>query len=200
MGYQLQPGTIPARAHAHLLSLGPGAELATAVLADALDHDSTSLTAALAVPRLAGVFNVRPRPDGGRGLVWSIGAGQPVKPAIDDDEDDDEDAPAAPVVVTVVAEKPVRREPKPFRREPKAPVGATKAPVTATKPARAETPPTLSPASPLVRTRTWDASLRYFEWPTGEIHVEKAGQVITFERDEFRLLMGFGARALGDAS
>jgi hypothetical protein len=90
--YVPQPGTIDARAIAHLRTLPVGAMLAAGVLADALDVDRDDLVPALERAWRAGAVA---REAGSSGVRWGVGhpklrtlAGSPAVSA-DDDIDDD---------------------------------------------------------------------------------------------------------------
>jgi len=84
--YTPQPGTLPARAVEHLRSLAPGAELSTAVLAEALGQPSGGMTSWLSSAVNAGLIASRRKP-GDRSLWWSLGDGVPIFRARGDDDE-----------------------------------------------------------------------------------------------------------------
>lgn len=84
--YIPQPGTIPHRAIEHLRTLGPGAQLSTAALANDLDQPTESLTASLAVPRKRGALRAE-KGANGRSMMWSLGDGTPEQPPHDYEDD-----------------------------------------------------------------------------------------------------------------
>lgn len=124
MSYEPIPGTIPFRAMEYMRSLPQGAEIASAELAEVLGQPSGQLTPALIAVVEHGLLKNRKKP-GERFLLWSLGAGQPLK--LRDEEDDElvqqivdaQTKPSKPVAKPEVA--PDRKPRKKPGRKPRAP-------------------------------------------------------------------------------
>jgi hypothetical protein len=76
MSYTPQPGTVAAKALAHLQALEAGSELSTAVLSEAVDCDPAGLPAFLLPAVNAGLVRRRRRDGFGRMLWWRLGNGE----------------------------------------------------------------------------------------------------------------------------
>lgn len=85
MSYEPLPGTIPSRA-LHWLRMQPvGTEVSTAVLADAVGADPTSLSPSLVPALNHGLVKRRKRADHPRNFWWSLGDGIPLEKPTDDE-------------------------------------------------------------------------------------------------------------------
>jgi len=96
--YQTQPGTIPHRAIAHLQTLGDGAKLSTAELAEAIGAQTNGFPTCMRPARDAGMVVCSLKPGNRNILYWSLGTGVPL-PKPDDYELDQplEPAPRKPL-------------------------------------------------------------------------------------------------------
>lgn len=90
--YQPQPGTIPARAIAHLRTLAPGAELPTAQLCEEIGTVDNGFHSCMRPALLADLVRVGKK-TGSRFAFWSLGHGTP---APDPEHEPDEDEPPKP--------------------------------------------------------------------------------------------------------
>lgn len=170
--YTPHPGTIAARALAHLQAQPPGTELASAVLADALDIDSASVIPCLAAAISHGVLANTKR----MGLLyWRLGTGQPVTL-----QDRDADAPIQRTIPATAAPKPkALQAPQPAP----APPGPTAPRRTTPKPA--STAVAIAIAQPIRTT------LRLAVWSDGSLAIERGSEHMHFTVDESRQIVRY---------
>jgi hypothetical protein len=162
--YMAQPGTIAARAIAHLRSLPPGTVLSSAQLAEALDlDDSKSIHPSLSTALKHGAVHQDAKADNKRILLWSLGDGKP-RVAAAATEDPEDLAPLNPVppipkgavIWPGLAEPPEDTRPAAVKSAELAWAKGTQKPHRGATPDvgdRRGRPPTTQPGAPAVATR-----------------------------------------------
>lgn len=175
--YTPHPGTIAARALAHLQAQPPGTELASAVLADALDIDRSSLVPCLAAAISHGVLASTKR----MGLVyWRLGTGQPITL-----QERDPDSPIQRTIPAATVPKAQASPPATPRAKPSTP------PRKASRPAPASTAITI--AEPIRTT------MRLAVWSDGTLAIERGSEHMHFSVDESRQIVRYLER-MGEGS
>ena len=162
MSYEPLPGTVPARAIAHLKTLPLGKEISTAALAEVIDCDKGSLSSCLAMAKKQGLVNGRISP-GALFTVWSAGKGVPLPgPADADDDEPLGAAPAAPLTAANSVFDIARGASEPDAPPPKA---TTKAAQVVGKESREGHADQRPPAQ----------AVRFALWSDGALQIERDG-------------------------
>lgn len=215
MSYIPQPGTLPARVVAHLQGLPPGTELATGVLADALDVDTRGFTPNLEYAVRGGLLT-REKRDGR--LYWGLGTGERiVRESIDGEPDDD---PIVQRVIPASAALPAAEAVKKLPKQRTVPAKATGvslvdmpawvAPVPAPVPepkkrgpkprAKLAPPPSAAPARAITpyKPKPGPAKLRVALWSDGQLQIQRGDfELILLAADETRQLVHYLERMGG---
>jgi len=184
INYAPRTGSIPARVIAHLECLPHGTELATAVLADALDLDPTSIPSCLEYAIKHGMV-VREKRDG---LVrWKLGAGESAALRPDPTEPDED-----PIVQRVVSAAALGLPPPELVKKPPRKVFFSAPQADLPKAPLSVAPVAHQPANDVPR-------LRIALWSDGMLVVERGPERIVFARRETEQLVRYLER-LGEAT
>lgn len=174
--YTPQPGTIPARVIAYLNQLPPGTELATAVLAEAVEVIPSAVQATLGAPMKHGAVICTKR-DGIN--YWRLGAGIPAAHLQASEPDD------APVIQRVI---PAATAPR-IQLPPPAP--ATKPARRTAKKPKAAPRPAPAPTHQLVPIEPARPPMRLAVWSDGSLAIERGPERVDFTLDETRQIVRY---------